>query len=106
VTDPTYALRLSGDVDFGRKEELREHVVEFESSSCTKATVDMGQVTFLDSTGLGFLVNLRNIAEARHGRVEVVDPPDVVLRLLRLVNLDGRFDVRRGAGPQTESTAE
>jgi anti-anti-sigma factor len=103
MSDSTYAFQLSGDVDFGLKDELRERAAEFESSSCPNATVDMGQVTFLDSTGLGFLVNLRNIAESRQGRVEVVDPPDVVLRLLRLVNLDGRFDVRRKAGPETEA---
>lgn len=86
-------IELIGDVDYGRKDELDSIAGAFEAGDQTIARVDMSKVTFLDSRGLGFLVRLRTAAEAHGGHVEIVDPTEAVTSLLRLVNLDGRFQV-------------
>jgi anti-anti-sigma factor len=86
-----HRIALWGDVDLDRKDELEALARWYEVDSCADVSLDMSRVTFLDSTGLSFMVHLRNVADARLGHVQVIDPPDCVCRLLRLVNLDGRF---------------
>ena len=93
-----YPIELSGDVDFARKHELDAVAAGFESSDAADASVAMRQVTFIDSSGLGFLIRLRNAADSKGGQVEVVQPSARVMDLLRLVNLDGRFLVRDPQG--------
>jgi anti-sigma B factor antagonist len=94
--DDAHVITLTGDVDFGRRDDLDGLAAGFEASDATVARVRMADVTFLDSRGLGFLVRLRNIADARGGHVEVVEPSEPVVNLLRLVNLDGRFQIVDG----------
>jgi anti-sigma B factor antagonist len=87
----THRIELRGDVDLGRRDELDTLAQWFEADACPDVSLDLSRVTFLDSTGLSFMLRLRNVADARGGRAEVLDAPACVRRLLRLVNLDGRF---------------
>lgn len=54
--------------------------------------VDLSGATFMDSTGLGALVSLRNQLLARGGRFELVKPQDRVFRLFELTRLDSVFE--------------
>lgn len=54
--------------------------------------VDLSGTTFMDSTGLGTLVSLRNQVLVRGGRFLLVRPDDRVFRLFELTRLDTVFD--------------
>lgn len=93
MTEGRYQVVLAGDVDYARKNELDDLAAAYEAGDAASARVEMSEVTFIDSHGLSFLIRLRNTAEARGGEVEVAEPSERVLYLLRLVNLDGRFHI-------------
>jgi anti-sigma B factor antagonist len=96
VSDQPYVVILTGDVDYSRKDELDGIAEQVEASSARDVRVEMGDVTFLDSSGISFLLRLRNATEARGGEVELHEPSQWVLKLVRLVNLDGRFHIVGG----------
>ena len=62
-----------------------------------KVVVDLRDVTFLDSSGLGAVIGLYHRSGEHGGRLQLVCG-DVTLRLVRLMHLDQVIDVgRRGS---------
>jgi len=59
--------------------------------------VDVGAVTFIDSSGLGALVDLATRARAGGGTVVLAHPDRRILRLLELTALDRVFEVVDGS---------
>ena len=99
-----FRLELTGEIDMAREDELAKLRQAFEASGRPRAVVDLSQVTFIDSTGLAFLIALRDITETRHGAVELHDPSPTVIRLLRAVALDQVFEVsKNGHGPPPQA---
>src|SRR5690242_722063 len=95
-----FRLELSGEIDMAREDELAELRNAFEASGRSTAIVDLSQVTFLDTTGLAFLVELQGIAHGRGGTVVLHDPSRTLIRLLEITALDQVFEVSQdGHGP-------
>ena len=76
-------LRLSGEIDLTTVEQLREAITrEIERDVVAAVLIDLDRLTFLDSTGIGALVQGRGLA-SRHGkRLEVANAQGVVRRVL------------------------
>ncbi|GII98088.1 anti-anti-sigma factor [Sediminihabitans luteus] len=54
--------------------------------------VDMSGVTFMDSTGIAFLVQLASIGRAEGLAVTMVDPPAAVAEVLDIIGIAEIFD--------------
>lgn len=89
----TFDIRLEGEVDFSRRHALRAVAVAFVSDGSKHARVDLSRVTFMDSSGLAFLLRLRRISLARGGLVTLTHPQSAVLLLFRTVLLDQIFEI-------------
>ncbi|MHA3701237.1 STAS domain-containing protein [Jatrophihabitans sp. YIM 134969] len=63
-----------------------------EDATVTHVVVDLSGTAFMDSTGLGTLVTLRNTMLGRGGRLAVIRPDDRVFRLFELTRLDTVFE--------------
>lgn len=93
-------IRISGDVDIATAPELSDHVRKLlRDPGLCSLRLDVRDVTFIDSTGLGALVAARNASEARGVRLELLSPSEPVLRLLRLTSLDEVFLVGEPSEP-------
>jgi anti-sigma B factor antagonist len=55
--------------------------------------VDLSGVTFLDSTGLGVLLNALRQITLRHGRLVLVCPTERVLRPFEIAGLVGHLPI-------------
>jgi anti-sigma B factor antagonist len=91
-----FVTQLSGEVDMTRLDDLNEIAEAFLASAAPVAQVDLHEVTFMDSTGLGLLSRLRNIALTRGGHVILVEPTPSCLKMLRIVGFDTVFEIQRG----------
>jgi anti-sigma B factor antagonist len=58
----------------------------------TAIVVDMSQVTFIDSAGLGALVQIRNAGEAQGLPTAIVGAPQHVVRIFGVTGVDTVFD--------------
>ena len=56
--------------------------------------IDLNAVSFIDSSGLGALVRVRNEAAAKGKTLSLVNPGHATLRLLELTGLQHAFDIR------------
>jgi anti-anti-sigma factor len=93
-TGHVVVISLAGEFDVANVEEVQanaQHAVA--ADGVTHVIVDLAEVTFLGSTGLGALIRLRT--DAAHASISLVlrNVPAPVQRLLALTGLDTVFDL-------------
>lgn len=79
-------LQVTGEVDAYTAPMLREQIRELAAKGAVHLIADLGQVSFLDSTGLGALIGgLKRLREAGGSLTLVIIAP----RILRLFQITG-----------------
>jgi anti-sigma B factor antagonist len=86
-------VRVAGELDVFTAGQLRQ--VLFDPVLCAgpRVVVDLDDVTFLDSTGVGTLVAARRWLTSRESEIGLVCTDGPALRLLRMVSLDKVFAI-------------
>ncbi|MBE6770827.1 MAG: STAS domain-containing protein [Ruminococcaceae bacterium] len=80
---------LSGEIDHHNAAALRLEADEaIQSSLAPNVRLDFGDVTFMDSSGIGFVLGRYRIAESYGGNVEVVNLSDRLYSMMKLAGLD------------------
>lgn len=80
MTDSIELAALEGDLDLERAPELRRALGELVERSAQTVVVDLRRVSFLDSSGLGALIDARRAAHARGSRFLLVKPNPLIWR--------------------------
>jgi anti-sigma B factor antagonist len=95
VAGESAVLALSGEVDVAAGPAVREGLLKLTSSGVRHVVVDLRQVDFLDSVGLGVLVAAsRRLRDAEHpGSLRLVCTNQRVIRLFAVTGLLGLFPV-------------
>ncbi|MFI1532885.1 STAS domain-containing protein [Streptomyces anandii] len=85
--DGTCVVTLTGEVDLDGSARLREALL-----SCPETApglvVDLGGLTFMDSSGINALITAHQSEEAGGPRLRLAAPRQAVLRVLQLVGVD------------------
>jgi anti-anti-sigma factor len=95
-TNLTLTLALSGDVTaatvISMEAELRK--VWDQTSEAARLQLDLAQVTFMDSSGLGFLVKMLRLTKDRPAAtLELLNPSPNVRNVIKLANLQALFAI-------------
>jgi anti-sigma B factor antagonist len=85
-------VAASGEVDLAVADELVD-VASAGLQSASGLHLDLREVSFIDSTGLGALVTLRNEAARATKPFVLVNVPRAVARLLELTGLQSAFEI-------------
>lgn len=85
-------VSAGGEIDTRTAHRLHEAVTEA-AGLAPHVVIDLAQVTFVDSSGLGALIVARNTAREGRGSVSLVSPPPVVRRLLGSTRLHDVFAI-------------
>jgi len=107
---PNLNIRLAGEIDLGTAPQLKQ-AVDGHARTGQTLTIDLRDVTFVDSMGLAALVRAQHRAVARGGRLQLVAPGERVLAVFRMTRLDRIFrwvepeDGEAGATAATEEPA-
>ena len=84
-------LRIAGEIDLSTAPTLRERFRELAASGTVHLIADLGQVDFLDCTGLGALVGgLRRLREDDGSLALVITTPPI-LRIFQITGLTKAF---------------
>lgn len=81
-------LKLDGRLDMVAAPRLKEAVDQVVEGGRSHVVVDMADVTFMDSSGLGALIAGLKKARQRNGDLRSSGINDQVATVLRLTNLD------------------
>lgn len=91
-TDGTLVLRLPSEVDASVVAPVtREARERLRAPGLHTLVVDMADVAFIDSLGLGLLVNLRALADDRGASLSLRDVPPKAAQILELTGLLGHL---------------
>jgi anti-sigma B factor antagonist len=86
-------VAVSGEVDVYSAPMLRDELTQLLAGGATSVVVDLTDVSFLDSTGLGALVSARTAAGQAGGSLPVVCTHERILKLFTITGLDGVFQI-------------
>jgi anti-sigma B factor antagonist len=86
--DRTTVLQPTGRLNMVAAPAFKSLVEETVGSGQTRIVVDLGEVTFIDSSGLGALIAGLKATRQAGGDLRIADVPEQVLTVLRLTNLD------------------
>jgi anti-sigma B factor antagonist len=89
----THLFALHGDLDVATSPALRAALMDAASGEQQNIIVDLSQLAFLDSTGLGALIGANKRAKEGGGEVRLVAQEGQILRLLRITGLLDVFRV-------------
>ena len=84
---PRTILAVSGEVDLATAPTLRQRVVQAIDDGARQVVVDLSEVGFMDSTGLGVLIGGLKRLRQLDGNLIVVNPSDPVRKILEVTGL-------------------
>ncbi|MEY2474789.1 MAG: anti-sigma factor antagonist [Actinomycetota bacterium] len=89
----TPRLRLIGEMDAGTIDVFRSAVTDVRDAGGERVILDLGELDFIDSTGLGALVAALKRFRDVGGDVTLTDVRPRVAKLLELTGLDKAFTI-------------
>jgi anti-sigma B factor antagonist len=88
-------LTLRGEIDVYTAPRLRQAIVDLVNGGATRVVVDMEKVDFLDSTGLGVLVEGLKRARSKESDLSIVATQDKILKIFDITGLNKAFNIHR-----------
>jgi anti-sigma B factor antagonist len=90
-------VAVGGEIDVYTAPKLRDKITELVGQGAYHLVVDMQQVEFLDSTGLGVLVGGLKKVRAHDGSLQLVCNQDRLLKIFRITGLAKVFVIHETA---------
>jgi anti-sigma B factor antagonist len=95
--DGKTVVAVGGEIDVYTAPKLRDKITELVGQGSYHLVVDMQQVEFLDSTGLGVLVGGLKKVRAHSGSLQLVCNQDRLLKIFRITGLAKVFVIHETA---------
>jgi stage II sporulation protein AA (anti-sigma F factor antagonist) len=90
--DGTAVIVVSGEIDLVYADRIRAAGLQcLAAGGCQQLTVDLLDVTFMDSSGIAALVAIRNQAESASQKLVLHRPQPAVRRVLEVTGLSSSF---------------
>lgn len=90
-------VAVGGEIDVYTAPKLRDKLTELVAGGAYDLVVDMQEVEFLDSTGLGVLVGGLKKVRAHSGSLQLVCNQDRLLKIFRITGLAKVFVIHDSA---------
>ncbi len=90
-------IEVSGEIDVYTAPKLRDTITELVAAGNYDLVIDMEQVEFLDSTGLGVLVGGLKKVRAHEGSLQLICNQDRLLKIFRITGLAKVFTIHESA---------
>lgn len=91
--DDKTLVAVGGEIDVYTAPKLRDTISEIVSGGAYNLVVDLSEVEFLDSTGLGVLVGGLKKVRAHDGSLALVCAEDRLLKIFRITGLAKVFTI-------------
>jgi len=82
-------VRLSGEIDHHNARQIREQVDSaVEMHKPKKLCLDFKDVTFMDSSGIGFIMGRYKLIQLYEGSLEIINISHTINRVIKLSGID------------------
>ena len=87
-------IKLRGRLNLGESvDRMRKTFDDLLNAGGTSFVVDLGEVSMVDSSGIGLLVRCLTAAKQNDGSVKLLNPSKFAVQTLRMTGLIGLFEV-------------
>jgi anti-sigma B factor antagonist len=100
---PFTVVEVGGEVDVYTAPRLREAVVTAIDSGSTRLVIDVENVEFLDSTGVGVLVGALKKVRSSGGTLDIVCTQPRLLKIFDITGLDKVFGLHTSVAEAVSS---
>ena len=94
ITIENSVVAVEGEVDVSNADQLRSAIDKQLDAAPSELVVDLSQVPYIDSAGIGVLVGAAHRAAEKNVRFEVARPQRNVERVLGLLGVSADLNVR------------
>ncbi|WP_394010803.1 STAS domain-containing protein [Anaerococcus cruorum] len=91
-TDDIQTIKLIGDLDVYSEDEFKSFIEE-EIDPNKDVTIDLKELDYLDSTGLGMFMNIYKIVNDNDKEIKIINAKDNIVKLFRITDLTDLFDM-------------
>jgi anti-sigma B factor antagonist len=98
-------VHVGGEIDVYTAPLLREALDKQVAAGRTDLVVDLENVTFMDSTGLGVLVGRLKLVRGQNGSLRIVSAQDRILKVFKITGLDKVFHIYDSVRAATEAVS-
>ncbi len=95
TSDDAAKVLVEGEVDVSNADQLRSAVDAALAGSAPEVTIDLAQVPYIDSTGIGVLGGAAHRAQEAGKQLVVASPPKPVARVLGLLGVADDLNIRQ-----------
>jgi anti-sigma B factor antagonist len=95
TTHGIVVMELTGSLDMSIIPGLKVRITERLTEHPLQIVVDLKQVSYLDSSGIGLLIFIAKLAHEYKGAVQYVVPTGFVFDVLHMVHFDTLFAVHK-----------
>lgn len=103
--DENTVLKLSGRLDLNSSSQLKGRVKELLAEGEMNLVLDMSDVNFINSSGLGTLVSILKDVRMVKGRMVICDLAQYVQEIFEITQLSHIFDIYQTVEEATQSFA-
>ncbi|WP_460194960.1 STAS domain-containing protein [Thermosynechococcus sp. FA-CM-4201] len=93
MANPVEVIKLSGVFGGPQAQEFRQTISELVQGGTQALLLDCGDVTFIDSSGLGALVVALKTVRAGGGQLYLCNIPKQMMMLFELTSMDKVFQI-------------
>ena len=93
--DGADVVTLRGEIDVYTAPRLRQALVDLIDAGSRNVVIDMERVDFLDSTGLGVLVEALKRAKGNDAELSIVATQDKILKIFDITGLNKAFTIHQ-----------
>lgn len=86
-------ISLAGDLVAATADELKRHVAKLLQKNFNNILVEMANVNFMDSSGLGACMALHKMIKEHNGMIVYVKPNDTVGKVFRITRADKKLSL-------------
>jgi anti-sigma B factor antagonist len=87
-------IKLRGKLSLGDAvDRLRADLYELMSNGDTRIVLDLGEVPWIDSSGIGLLVKVLTSAKQKGGSLKLLNPSKFTVQTLKMICLLDLFEV-------------
>lgn len=91
--DDYLILNLAGDLDVYSEEEFRDFIEDELKDKNLDLVIDIKDLDYLDSTGLGMFMKIYKMYEENGQKVKIINPKENILKLFKITDLTDMFEM-------------
>ena len=91
--DDATIVRPVGDIDLSGAPALRQQLKQAQAAGTSRLVVDLGEVPYMDSSGLATLVEAMQIARKNQGKLVICALQEKVRSIFEIARLDMVFKI-------------